>query len=55
MRVEDVRDLLAAGATGDELLADYPTLEDEESLPFWRSPPVSRERSSGATRRDPSS
>lgn len=30
IRVKDVLDLLAAGATGDEILADYPYLEGED-------------------------
>ncbi len=30
IRVKDVLDLLAAGATRDEILADYPFLEDED-------------------------
>jgi len=30
IRVKDVLDLLAAGATRDEILADYPYLEDED-------------------------
>ena len=30
MRVKDVLDLLAAGASRDELLADYPYLEPED-------------------------
>ena len=30
IRVKDVLDLLAAGATRDEILADYPYLESED-------------------------
>ena len=30
VRVKDVLDLLAAGASRDEILADYPYLEDED-------------------------
>ncbi len=30
IRVKDVLDLLAAGATREEILADYPFLEDED-------------------------
>jgi uncharacterized protein (DUF433 family) len=30
IRVKDVLDLLAAGATTDEILADYPYLESED-------------------------
>jgi uncharacterized protein (DUF433 family) len=30
MRVRDILDLLAAGATRDEILADYPYLADED-------------------------
>ena len=30
MRVKDVLDLLAAGASRDEILRDYPYLEDED-------------------------
>ena len=30
VRVKDVLDLLAAGATRDEILADYPYLESED-------------------------
>jgi uncharacterized protein (DUF433 family) len=30
IRVKDVLDLLASGATRDEILADYPYLEDED-------------------------
>lgn len=30
VRVKDVLDLLAAGATREEILADYPYLEDED-------------------------
>ena len=30
IRVKDVLDLLAAGATHDEILADYPYLESED-------------------------
>ena len=30
VRVKDVLDLLAAGAARDEILADYPYLEDED-------------------------
>jgi len=30
IRVKDVLDLLAAGATRAEILADYPYLEDED-------------------------
>jgi uncharacterized protein (DUF433 family) len=30
IRVKDVLDLLAAGATSDEILADYPFLEVED-------------------------
>ena len=32
MRVSDVLDLLAAGATHEEILADYPFLENEDIL-----------------------
>ncbi len=32
MRVSDVLDLLSAGATRDEILADYPYLESEDIL-----------------------
>jgi uncharacterized protein (DUF433 family) len=30
IRVKDVLDLLAAGATGEEILSDYPYLEPED-------------------------
>ncbi|MEO5896094.1 MAG: DUF433 domain-containing protein [Vicinamibacterales bacterium] len=30
IRVKDVLDLLAAGATRDEILVDYPSLENED-------------------------
>jgi uncharacterized protein (DUF433 family) len=30
VRVKDVLDLLAAGAARDEILADYPYLDDED-------------------------
>lgn len=30
IRVKDILDLLAAGATREEILADYPYLEDED-------------------------
>ena len=30
IRVKDVLDMLAGGATGDEILADYPDLEAED-------------------------
>jgi uncharacterized protein (DUF433 family) len=30
VRVKDVLEFLAAGATGDEILADYPNLENDD-------------------------
>ena len=30
IRVKDILDMLAGGATRDEILADYPYLEDED-------------------------
>jgi len=30
MRVKDILDMLAGGATRTEILADYPNLEDED-------------------------
>jgi uncharacterized protein (DUF433 family) len=40
IRVKDVLDLLAAGATRDEILADYPCLEPDDSLTNQRVFPV---------------
>ena len=48
IRVKDVLDLLAAGAARDEILADYPYLEDEDITAVLRvrrapeRPPVLR-------------
>ena len=39
IRVKDVLDLLAAGATREEILADYPYLEATTSRPSWNSRP----------------
>ena len=42
VRVKDMLDLLAAGATQEEILADIPTLKPKTSTQRWNSPPANR-------------
>lgn len=44
IRVSDILELLASGASFEEILSDYPSLERETSSPPLNTPPTGRPR-----------